>query len=66
MIEKEKLKIREDEIATMAVKFCKERLDDEYAQLCVKMERKLGRIVPSRAVGAGAIIIVAVVECIGT
>ena len=43
MIEKEKLKIREDEIATMAVKFCNERLDDEYAQLCEKMVRKLGR-----------------------
>lgn len=43
MDEKEKLKMREDEIAAMAVKFCKERLDEDYEQLCEKMVRKLGR-----------------------
>jgi len=40
MDEKEKLKMREDEIAAMAVKFCKERLDEDYEQLCEKMVRK--------------------------
>jgi hypothetical protein len=43
MDEKEKLKMREDEIAAMAVKFCKERLDEDYELLCEKMVRKLGR-----------------------
>jgi hypothetical protein len=43
MDEKEKLKMREDEIATMAMKFCKEKLDEDYEQLCEKMVRKLGR-----------------------
>ena len=43
MDEKEKLKMREDEIASMVVNFCKERLDEEYEQLCEKMVRKLGR-----------------------
>lgn len=43
MDEKEKLKMREDEIAAMAMKFCKEKLDEDYEQLCEKMVRKLGR-----------------------
>lgn len=43
MDEKEKQKMREDEIAQMVTKFCKERLDEEYEQLCEKMVRKLGR-----------------------
>ena len=43
MDEKEKLKIREDEIAAMAMKFCEEKLDEDYKQLCEKMVRKLGR-----------------------
>ena len=43
MDEKEKLKMREDEIASMVVNFCKERLDEDYEQLCEKMVRKLGR-----------------------
>ena len=43
MDEKEKQKMREDEIAQMVTTFCKERLDEEYEQLCEKMVRKLGR-----------------------
>ena len=43
MDEKEKQKMREDEIAQMVTTFCKEKLDEEYEQLCVKMVRKLGR-----------------------
>lgn len=43
MDEKEKQKMREDEIVQMVTKFCKERLDEEYEQLCEKMVRKLGR-----------------------
>lgn len=43
MDEKEKQKMREDEIASMVTTFCKERLDEEYEQLCEKMVRKLGR-----------------------
>lgn len=43
MDEKEKQKMREDEIALMVTSFCKERLDEEYEQLCEKMVRKLGR-----------------------
>mgnify|MGYP006988872378 FL=1 len=43
MDEKEKQKMREDEIAQMVTSFCKERLDAEYEQLCEKMVRKLGR-----------------------
>ena len=43
MDEKEKQKLREDEIAQMVITFCRERLDDEYEQLCEKMVRKLGR-----------------------
>ena len=43
MDEKEKQIMREDEIAQMVTTFCKERLDEEYEQLCEKMVRKLGR-----------------------
>ena len=43
MDEKEKQKMREDEIAQMVTRFCKERIDKEYEQLCEKMVRKLGR-----------------------
>lgn len=40
---KEEIKQRENEIAEMAVKFCKEHIDEEYAALSEKMVRKLGR-----------------------
>ena len=43
MDEKEKQKMREDEIARMVTTFCKEKLDKEYEQLCEKMVRTLGR-----------------------
>lgn len=42
-MDKEERKARENEIADMAVKFCKEHIDDEYAELSDKMVRKLGR-----------------------
>lgn len=42
-MEKRDLKVREDEIVRMVAEFCKERIDAEYAGLCVKMVRKLGR-----------------------
>lgn len=42
-MDKEARKARENEIADMVVKFCKEHIDDEYAQLSEKMVRKLGR-----------------------
>lgn len=42
-MDKEEIKARENEIADMVVKFCKEHIDDEYAKLSEKMVRKLGR-----------------------
>lgn len=40
---KTELKTREDEIARMVTEFCKEKINAEYASLCEKMVRKLGR-----------------------
>lgn len=42
-MDKTELKAREDEIARMVVTFCNEKIDSEYAALCEKMVRKLGR-----------------------
>lgn len=42
-MEKEELKAREKKIAEMAIKYCKEYIDEEYALLCEKMVQKLGR-----------------------
>lgn len=46
-MEKKELKAREDEIARLVVSFCNEKIDAEYATLCEKMVRKLGRKRPS-------------------
>lgn len=43
LMEKEELKAREKKIAEMAIKYCKEYIDEEYALLCEKMVQKLGR-----------------------
>ena len=40
---KEEIKQRENKIVEMVVAFCKEHIDEEYAALCEKMVRKLGR-----------------------
>ena len=37
-----KEKQREDHIVSLVRQFCQEKLDDEYAQLCEKMVRRLG------------------------
>ena len=37
-----KEKQREEHIASLVRQFCQEKLDDEYAQLCEKMVRRLG------------------------
>lgn len=42
-MDKAEIKEREDEIVRMAVSFCNEKIDAEYASLCEKMVRKLGR-----------------------
>lgn len=42
-MDKIELKARENEIARMVTDFCNERIDTEYAMLCEKMVRKLGR-----------------------
>lgn len=42
-MDKAEIKAREDEIVKMAVSFCNEKIDAEYASLCEKMVRKLGR-----------------------
>ena len=38
------MKENENIIAALAVKFCKDKLDEEYAQLCEKMVRQLGQM----------------------
>lgn len=42
-MDKKAIKAREDEIVWMVVNFCNEKIDSEYASLCEKMVRKLGR-----------------------
>lgn len=42
-MDKKAIKAREDEIVRMVVTFCNEKIDSEYASLCEKMVRKLGR-----------------------
>lgn len=42
-MDKTELKARENEIARMVTEFCNEKIDAEYASLCKKMVRKLGR-----------------------
>ena len=42
-MEKIELKAREDEIAKMVTEFCNGKINAEYATLCEKMVRKLGR-----------------------
>lgn len=42
-MDKIELKARENEIARMVTEFCNEKIDAEYAMLCEKMVRKLGR-----------------------
>ena len=42
-MEKVELKAREDEIAKMVTDFCNGKINAEYATLCEKMVRKLGR-----------------------
>ncbi len=42
-MDKAEIKAREDEIIMMVVSFCNEKIDAEYASLCEKMVRKLGR-----------------------
>ena len=37
-------KERENLISSYAVKFCQEKLDEEYAKLCERMVRKLGQL----------------------
>lgn len=42
-MDKIEIKAREDEVVRMVVTFCNEKIDAEYASLCEKMVRKLGR-----------------------
>ena len=42
-MDKTEIKSREDNIVKMVVNFCNEKIDAEYASLCEKMVRKLGR-----------------------
>lgn len=43
MDKKQELKAKEEELIRSVSSFCKEKLNDEYEQLCIKMIRKLGR-----------------------
>ncbi len=42
-MDKAEIKAREDEIVRMTVSFCNEKIDAEYASLCIKMIRKPSR-----------------------
>lgn len=42
-MDKAEIKAREDEIVKMTVCFCNEKIDAEYASLCIKMIRKPSR-----------------------
>lgn len=42
-MDKAELKAREDEFVGMVTEFCHGKIDAEYASLCEKMVRKLGR-----------------------
>lgn len=42
-MDKIEIKAREDEVVRMVTTFCNEKIDAEYASLCEKMVRKLGR-----------------------
>lgn len=42
-MDKAEIKVRENEIVRLTVSFCNEKIDSEYASLCEKMVRKLGR-----------------------
>lgn len=42
-MDKIELKAREEEVVRMVTEFCNEKIDAEYASLCEKMVRKLGR-----------------------
>lgn len=42
-MDKTELKARENEVARMVTEFCNGKIDAEYATLCEKMVRKLGR-----------------------
>lgn len=46
-MDKTEIKARENEIVKMAVNFCNDKIDAEYASLCEKMVRKLGRKRPN-------------------
>lgn len=43
MDKKQELKLKEQELIQSVSFFCKEKLNDEYEQLCIKMIQKLGR-----------------------
>lgn len=43
MDKKQELKLKEQELIQSVSSFCKEKLNDEYEQLCIKMIQKLGR-----------------------
>lgn len=42
-MDKKKLKEREAQIIALAKGFCREKLDEECGELCVKLIKKLGR-----------------------
>ena len=43
MDKKQELKLREQKLIDFVSSFCKQKLNDEYEQLCIKMIRKLCR-----------------------
>lgn len=42
-MDKQTLKEREEQIVDMVIDYCRQYLDGDYEQLCVKLVRKLGR-----------------------
>ena len=43
MKDKERIKLFEDALTKMTDDFCKEHIDEEYAELCRAMIKKMGR-----------------------
>ena len=39
----EEIKIKEEKLIEMTSSFCKEKLDEDYEELCIKLIRKMGR-----------------------
>lgn len=39
----EEIKVKEEKLIEMTTSFCREKLDEEYEEVCIKLIRKMGR-----------------------